>query len=143
MALPSTNPSHTDGPGTPDTRAPGRSGSRQRRELIPANVFFVRLDGRVAAVLVNRGGQLRVQTGARERWRPIRVAAAPLRSRSGRVRLPVAGGDPVTVHVYGRHEAGPADLGRPRPQRARAGWRPATRRDRRGAADRFCGLLGH
>lgn len=145
---PCTRTSEHGRPGSPgggavnrSRRADGVGGRTRRRELMPANVFFVRLNGRVAALLVGRNGQIRLQAGVRERWRLVQVSAA-VQHRFGRITLCAAEGDPLTVSVYGQHEAGHLDLGNTRPRQAGIPWRTATRRARRQAADRLRAMLG-
>ena len=142
--MPPTDPSASSGEqvGTSSPGA-GRTTGRPtgRRGLVPANVFFVRLNGRVAALLVGRDGQIRVQSHARERWRLVQVSATVRHSWSGRLTLRAAD-DALTVGVYGQHEADHLDLGNVHPRQAGTRWRVATWRIRRQAAGRLAELLG-
>ncbi|HEX5493624.1 MAG TPA: hypothetical protein VFX70_03495 [Mycobacteriales bacterium] len=126
---------------SPSTDPSARTGGASGR-MVAANLFFVRLEGRVAALLVGRDGEVRVQSGVRERWRLVRVGGIARRRGSGRIRLRDAEGDrPLAVRVYGRDEADHHDLGDPRPRRAGRTWRPATRQARRQAATRLRAML--
>ncbi|HEY9476669.1 MAG TPA: hypothetical protein VIS06_22820, partial [Mycobacteriales bacterium] len=87
-------PESADGSATDPSRRTSSTGGRtRRRELVPANVFFVQLNGRVTALLVGRNGQVRLQASARERWRLVQVSAA-IQHRFGRIPLRATDGEP-------------------------------------------------
>jgi hypothetical protein len=109
---------------------------------VPRNVFFVRLDGRVAALLVGRGGEVRIQDAPESRWRLHRVCGVTRRLWPWRLGLALADGGQLRVVVYGGDETARLELGS-------AGLRGAVRwrrlfayRGRRRAAERLRGMLG-
>lgn len=134
----SARPTAREGNRPGEQQASGRRAERElrrasRRERIPRNVYFARVDGRIAALLVGRSGQLRIQGSADEPWQLYQVTQVD--RRRGRLRLGIADRDSLTLAVYGSGEAGRLDLGRGRVRPASAPfWKLSRYRARREAA---------